>query len=143
MRGAFLIAKRKHLLYYVIMNILGIDFGLKRIGIAVGNTEERIAFPREVLQNDTNFIRLLKQVIQKDTIKRIVLGLPTMLSGEESSMTHEVYAFAEHLEKECMLPIYFEEERLSTQAIKSGTVKKKHIDAASAALILQTYLDRV
>ena len=124
------------------MNILGIDYGAKRIGTAIGNTEERIAFPRQVLENDEHVFRTLQRFIAEESVERIVLGLPKMLSGEESDMTKEVRAFAVELEKESTLPVYFEEERLSTQAVKPGTVKRKDIDAASAALILQTYLDR-
>jgi len=125
------------------MNVLGIDYGTKRIGIAIGNTEERIAFPRVVLKNDEVIMQVFREFIQKESIECIVLGLPKMLSGKESDMTDEVYTFAKKLEQESTLPIYFEEERFSTKAVRPGTVKKTDIDAASAALILQTYLDRI
>lgn len=126
------------------MRYLGIDYGKKRIGLALSDEEGNIAFPRTQLttynlQLTTKFIR---DIIKKEGVEKIVVGLPVTFGGKESAQTAEARVFGEKLQKAVQLPVEFENELLTTKmALKSGVAKNK-VDAASAAIILQSYLDR-
>jgi putative holliday junction resolvase len=124
--------------------ILGIDYGTKKIGFALSDGGARIAFPKTVQPNVWSYVRAyISDLILKDDISEIVIGLPIGLDGKETELSAEVGKFAEKLKKEFVLPIHFENEVYSTaQARTFGGAPEDKIDAASAALILQTFLDR-
>ena len=123
---------------------LGIDYGVKRIGVAVGDEERKIAFPKGIILNQTiaQTIKELKSLVRKEEIDAIVVGLPMSLQGRETDQTKSVRDFAQSLKKEIKLPVLFENEMLTTKIARLGGTKKEHIDKASAALILQSYLDK-
>ncbi len=125
------------------MRLLGIDYGLKRTGFAVGDTDRRIAFPRDVVTGGENeVLDYIGARIRAEHITEIVVGFPRMLSSAEGDMALEVRAFAERVGKRTGLPVHLEDERLSTRAVPKGVVPPGRVDASSAALILQSYLDR-
>ena len=135
------------------MRIIGIDYGMKRIGIAISDPLETFALPLTKVdreKDDTkNSIKIIQSVENKDDIGKIVVGLPLHLSGAESDMSKIVRAFAKKLEevtgKEVVL---FDERFTSKQAdtlLREREMKRKKrsqvIDILSATLILQSYLD--
>ena len=125
------------------MNFLGIDYGAARTGFAVGEDETGIAFPREVIESDWEKLRgFVARVIVEEKIGGIVLGLPKTLEQKESDSTRAVMAFAEKLREAFPdVSVSFQDEVFSTKVIQPGTVAKDRVDAASAALILQSFLD--
>ena len=126
------------------MRYLGIDYGKKQMGLALSDTEGRIAFPRTQLTtyNLQLTIKSINDVIKKEGIEKIIVGLPITFGGKESAQTAEARAFGEKLQKAVQLPVEFENELLTTKmAFKSGVAKNK-VDAASAAILLQSYLDK-
>ena len=125
------------------MRILGIDFGTKRIGFAVGDTEQRIAFPRRVVETADTALRYIEEEIKEGKVEEVVIGIPIRHSGEEGELGKVVREFADEIKKRFGVPVHLENEILSTKAIQPGTVKRELTDAASAALILQGYLNRV
>src|SRR3989338_11510152 len=128
--------------YSYLMRYLGIDYGQKRIGFAVGDEAQGIAFPREVISGDWQKVRhFIEGIIRVEQIGAIVLGLPKMLSGKSSSSTEAVEEFKAKIEKAFLLPIHMVNEVISTNAVYKGSTKKDRIDAASAALILQSFFD--
>ena len=129
------------------MKLLGIDFGTKRIGIAVGDTDSKIASPLFTLAADEKIFNELTQLIRAEQIEALVIGLPKSLrekttsEGETESRARE---FAEHLSLQISIPIYWEDERFSTDlAIRLVGAKGKDRDAVAASIILQSYLDKV
>ena len=121
---------------------LGLDFGTERIGVAISDEGNVLAFPYTTLANkgkktEEEIARLCK----KEEIIRIVLGLPTNMSGGDTDMTRLVRAFGASLLDRGLL-VDFENEMLSSREAHHGPSKKEHIDAAAAAIILQSYLDR-
>ncbi|MEK7599329.1 MAG: Holliday junction resolvase RuvX [Patescibacteria group bacterium] len=124
--------------------VLGIDYGTKKIGFALSDEESRIAFPKTVQPNVWLYVRAyISDLILKENISEIVIGLPVGLDGGETELSGEVRGFVEKLKKEFALPIHLENEVYSTAQARTmqGAAEDK-IDAASAALILQTFLDR-
>lgn len=126
------------------MRYMGIDYGSRRIGIAVSDSGGRIAFPKKVIFSRGNHETLerLKPFLEEEKISKIIVGLPVGLDGKETEQTRTVREFAEILRKEIMLPIEFENEMLTTHMVKQAGVEKEHTDEAAAAVILQSYLDK-
>ncbi len=125
------------------MRYLGVDYGTKRMGIAVSDDGGRIAFPKSVVHAETERVRIreILRIAKSERIETIVFGLPRDMSGKERETARRIRAFLVRLRKETSLPIMFENEILTTR-LAAGTSPKAKIDAAAAALILQSYLDR-
>jgi len=132
------------------MAILGVDFGLKRIGVAFTRDNSNVAFPGPVLTGTAE--ELLEQVAREAALHKaaeIVIGLPKNMDGSHGEMSARVAAFAEKLGELTSAHIVTWDERLtSVQArrrmLSTGPSKKqrrKRIDALAAQLILQGYLD--
>ena len=126
------------------MRIMGIDYGTKKIGIALSDEERRIAFPKAVLPNDWMKIEpYFNEAQTKDGVSDVVLGLPVGLDSKETELSREVRNFAEKL-KRLGFSVYFENEVYSSAAVKTaaGVAQPKDIDAQAAAVVLQSFLDR-
>lgn len=138
--------------------IIGIDYGMSRIGLALSDERQIIATPLQVMQAEkkteqtvVKFVTLLAK-LQQDylcEIEEIVIGLPLMMNGRTGFSADEVKHFVHLLTQSTSIPIHTWDERLSTvQAERSlresqMTRKKraKVVDIVSAAIILQSYLD--
>lgn len=134
------------------MRILGLDYGKKRIGIAISDENQNQAFPYLTLENrDRGFVfDKIKMIIEKEKVDKIVIGLPLTLKGEKKEAALEVQEFTSQLKKYLNLPIEFEDERLSTKMVTTlfketpRKIKKKiNLDEKAAVLILQSFLDRI
>ena len=120
--------------------LLGIDYGEKRIGLAIADGESKAVAPFKILENKKNFFSELGKIIDQENIDLIVVGLPVGLKNQETRQTITVREFTEKLKKVITLPIVFEDERLTSKIYqKSG---KKYLDALSAMKILESYINR-
>ena len=127
-------------------NILGIDYGDKRVGVAI--VADGVAVPRllPTLQNDTSLLDQLKTIAEQRQIERIVVGLPRSLSGDETAQTKNVRSFAKELEAKLNLPVDFQDEALTSvgaeQTLKNGggAYEKSDIDSLAASQILLDYI---
>jgi len=121
---------------------LGIDWGEKRIGLALADSETKIATPFKVVISEGEILK----VVNEEKINEVVIGEPKGIKNQELGIRNEKYAnFIEELEKKINLPIKLVDERLSSKAANalSGNKKvKAKRDAVAAMLILQTYLDK-
>jgi len=139
------------------VRIVGIDLGERRIGIAISDVTGTLARPVGVLVRpgeDDDALRLVNDEIsrlraEEDGVEAIVVGLPTRLDGTPNEMTPRVRVFADRLQQVSGLPVALQDERLSSREAESRLAlrendwraRKKMIDAAAAAIILQDYLD--
>ncbi len=122
--------------------ILGIDFGTRRIGLALSDEELRLAFPHRVLQSSGKIVEEIGAICASEEISEIVVGLPRGLANmQDTAMTAQVRTFAKSLEA-LKLPVHFEEEYLSTREAHGSPARQKEIDASAATIILQSFLDR-
>ena len=131
--------------------ILGIDSGKKKIGVAISDDLKRIALTHKTIYRKKLKIDLMNitNIIEKNNIKSIVLGLPLNKDGTKGPIAQSAITFGNSLLKEYNLPILLWDERFSTIGIlremKQAGIKKenieKNIDAASATWILQSALD--
>ncbi len=135
------------------MKILGVDFGTKRIGIALSDDGGTLAFPHSVVENNADAIEKIRNIIKENSISEIVIGIPTDQDGGDTTATDKAKDFAKSLEQ-FNLPVHTEDERFSSHNIfgnfinksifsarKEKLQKPEKIDAQAAALILQRYLD--
>src|SRR3989338_949514 len=124
--------------------ILGIDYGTKKIGFAFSDEAEKIAFPKTVQPNVWKYVEeFVREAVLNQGVSGIVVGLPVGLDGKETELSREVRQFMAKLEEIFKLPIHLENEVYSSAEVRtSGGAPEHKIDASSAALILQTYLDR-
>ena len=128
--------------------ILGIDYGEKRIGISISMRNKKIAIPHSIIEytNKEKAINEINEIVAKNKIKLIVLGIPKTLKNEIGFKAKEVLLFKDSLLEKINIEIELEDERLSTvQALKSinKNSKNKYVDDSSAAIILNNYLEKL
>ncbi len=124
------------------MKILGIDYGLAKIGLALADDGLKLAVPFKIIEerNLTKQIELVSGVIRSELVDLVVVGWPLSLSGQVTAQTQETKIFIDKLAAQGF-QVEREDERLSSRAAqKLGIIKD---DAVAAMQILQTYLDRL
>ncbi len=131
--------------------ILGIDFGEKRLGIAVSDPMRIIAqsLPTLTCRSPSDAIEQVAEVVEVYEVGEIVIGLPVTLSGSSGVAADKVTRFADRLQQQFDLPVTFVDERFTSviaekalrSAGKEPSRNKSKIDRISASLILQSYLD--
>lgn len=131
--------------------VLAFDFGLKRIGVAIGDLETRLAHPLETIAEEANAPRFerIAGLIGEWRPAALVVGLPLTLEGEEHEMTQRCRRFANQLHGRYGLPVSLVDERLTSVSAESrlseagvyGKQRKAVLDSLAAQEILQDYLD--
>lgn len=124
------------------MRYLGIDYGNKRVGIALSDEQGVFAFPFATIENNKKAIDSIKKICSEQEVEKIITGLPLSFKMQETEQTQKVKEFVQKLGKGVDLPIEFENEILTSKMAGKQGVGKQNIDESSAALILQGWLDR-
>jgi len=122
------------------MRYLGIDFGSKRVGLALSDEGGKFAIPHSVLPNDHKLIG--KIVALCKDVQGIVLGESVDDKGENNKIMELIIPFKKELEGVTRLPVIYEKEYMSSQHAEFFQGKHDMLDASAAALILQRYLDK-
>lgn len=125
------------------MRYMGIDYGTKRVGVALSDESNGFALPHIVLQNTKDLIENLTAVIKKHPITHIIVGESKDFKGEDNKVMKDIKLFKEEVEDTFGLPVIFEPEFLTSHAAQRFQGKNDMHDASAAALILQSYLDRI
>lgn len=124
------------------MRYLGIDYGTKRIGIAISDEGGTLAFPYSILENSKGSIGEIKTVCAHESVETIVIGESMDYKGQPNIVKKEIDKFIIELKKIVGVPIMEEREFMSTQQARFYQMKRKRVDDSAAAIILQSYLDR-
>ncbi len=123
------------------MKFLGIDYGTKRIGLAISDQNGRLAFPKEVFKNNGELFKKIEEIVSKERVEAIVVGESLDFAGLPNILQKEIDYFVSKLEKKFKLPVYLEKEFFTTvEARRYGDGAPA--DAGAAALILQRFLDK-
>lgn len=128
------------------MRCLGIDYGRRRIGLALSDPTLLIATPLVIIENRgiKKTVLQILDIIQKNDVKQIIVGLPLHANGEESEMSKEARFFGSAFEK-LGFPVVFVDERYTSYEAESmignHRQSKNLIDKVAASIILQVYLD--
>lgn len=124
------------------MKILGIDYGSKRVGLAI--SDESLTLARELsILSPKEFWQQIEALVEKEEISHIILGLPLNMSGGSTETTRNVQEFADKLEEKLNLPVEYMDERLSSVMAENLPGGKKNVDSLAAQIILQNYLDKI
>ena len=143
--------------YAAAVRVLGIDYGERRIGLALSDPTGLIASPWKKIDNDANVgaaaqrlgLEIDALVAEPYGLGAIVVGLPRRLNGEDNDQTPRVRTLVELLARHTAIPIALQDERLTSreaddwlaQRERDWRKRKRHVDAVAAAIILQDYLD--
>lgn len=128
---------------------MGIDFGEVRIGIALSDPLQIISQPYRVIPNDDDTISEIKNIIKSEEVRKIILGLPLNLDGEDTKKTLEVREFSEVLKNNVDIPVIFWDERYTTVEANEElkhmgygiAESRKVIDKVAASIILKNYME--
>jgi putative Holliday junction resolvase len=131
------------------MKYLAVDYGAKTTGLAVCDPTETIVSPLAGLSTTKNLLGKIVEIIKAECIEAVVVGLPLNMDGTHSGQADVVSGFADELKKHVSIPIFFQDERLSSFAAEEKLAprdltrkkRKARIDAFAAAEILQSFLD--
>jgi len=142
------------------MKFLGLDVGNRRVGVAFGDSELRLATPVDVVARASILqdTRSIGQFVHEYDAARLIVGLPRNMDGTRGAQAEAVTRYAGRIGEALNLPVIFWDERLTTveatrrtqeagaprQTVsRSRRVKKSHVglDAIAAAMILQDYMD--
>ena len=131
--------------------ILAIDYGDQRIGLALSDPLKIIASPYKTIINDNDdySVNSIQEIIIKEDIEFVIIGLPLSMSGKDTEQTKKVKTFSDKLSSK-NVKIIFIDERWSSKAAKRSIIdqgiktghNKSEIDRTAAAIILQQYLDK-
>ncbi len=121
---------------------LGIDYGTKRVGIAISDDSGRVAFPQRVVPNTPVLAETIAFFVDELKVGAVVVGESYDLSGRENPVQKDIIQFVQALEKRTGLPVYFEREYWTSQEARRTQGMTDMNDASAAALILQRYLDK-
>ena len=126
------------------MKYLGIDYGTKRIGVAVSDDTASLAFPLTTIKTGEKALPEILELIRKNSVEKVVLGESRDFKGEVNLVMKKVEQFKKDLEELSGLPILYQPEFLtSALASREGKTPKEKLDASAAALILQSFLDTI
>jgi putative holliday junction resolvase len=140
--------------YDVPMRYLGIDYGSKRVGLALSDEGGTLAFPYKILANDMSLVDVVHNMCGEEEVSAIVIGESRDLSGAPNKIMGSIEEFKRNLEVGLDLPIYFQAEFMTTieargregkeqnNARKTKKGEQSKADASAAALILQRFLDK-
>ncbi len=129
------------------MRYLGIDFGTKKIGLALSDEAGQMGFPHGIIPNDGRLIDEILALIERKNVGAVVMGESLNYQGKENPVAKDAKAFAQLIERRSDITVYFEPEMLTTQEARrdfEGIRTSGHavVDASAAALILTSYLSR-
>ncbi len=122
------------------MKILGVDYGSKRVGLAISDELGMLARELEVVDSKKCLERI-KELLERETISKVVVGLPLGMGGQDTQKTTEVRKFVEFLAGKIAVPVETFDERMTTQMARSIPGGQKDVDSLAAQMILQMYLD--
>ncbi len=124
------------------MRILGIDYGIKRIGVALSDTEAKFGQPYVVVKNTKTALARIASIADQENVSEIILGESKDFKGQENVVMVKMHVFKNELETLTGKTVIFEPEFLTSHQAQYFQGKHDLLDASAAALILQSYLDR-
>lgn len=133
------------------MRYLGVDYGSKKIGLALSDELGTMGFPHSIVSNTPKLIEDMCALIAKENVGSVVIGESRTLAGGENPIAKDAHAFGDLLTERAGVPVFFESEVFTSAEARRAPAKeektrspKQHvlIDASAAALILTSYLSR-
>lgn len=143
--------------YTVTVRVLGIDYGARRVGLALSDASATLASPWRAIERPSSEVATLNLLVSEIELLRasdeglaaVIVGWPRKLDGSATHQTAAVEAFVRALQTRIAVPVVLQDERLSSREAESRLARrepdwrkrKAKLDAAAAAVVLQDYLD--
>jgi putative Holliday junction resolvase len=132
------------------MRYLAIDYGTKRTGVAICDPSETIVSPLVVIEGRKDLLDRIVRLVETENVGAVVLGLPLNMDDSTGPQAELVFQFAEQLKEHLSIPVYFQDERLTSFAAEQKSAclesakkrKRKRLDAIAAAAILEAFIER-
>ncbi len=124
------------------MRFLGIDYGSKKIGLALTDSEGMMAFPHSVIKADDTVLKTIETIVEKEGVGEIVIGHSLDREGNPNKVHEAVEAFMLDLTLSLGIPIHLEPEQYSTQEALRIQGRNDKTDASAATIILNSYITR-
>ncbi len=124
------------------MRLMGIDYGTKRVGVALSDDKGMMAFPHVVLPNDGGLMKAIEKIASKESVGMIIIGHSLGRDGNPNSVHAKVEDFILDLTLNIGLPVELEPEQYTTQEAIRFQGRTDMTDAAAASIILNSYITR-
>lgn len=121
--------------------LLGIDYGTKRVGVALTNDTGTVAFPKTTYPNDRTLIPSLVNLIQKENISTVIVGESQNAHGIDNPVMKNVKTFVGDIERAVAVTVRYQPEFYSSREARQ-LVNAEHVDAEAAAIILNSYIEQ-
>ena len=131
---------------------MGLDIGLKRVGVSLSDSLKIIAFPFKVFQfiDNKTLLNDIERIIEEEHIEKVIIGNPLNIQGKRSSLTSDLFKIIDFLKKNLKVETILSDERYTTKKANSDLhslklnwkKRKKVVDKVAASLILQNFLDK-
>lgn len=128
-------------------SVVALDVGSKRIGVAIASLEARLPRPLVTLTaTDHDLLEQLQAIIERETVGRIVVGLPRGMAGQQTAQTNSILQFTERLKEQINIPIDMQDESVTSKQAEAELesrgkpYQRSDIDALAATYILEDWL---
>ena len=122
---------------------MGIDYGSKRVGIALSDDKALMAFPKVVIENNQNLLNEVVKIIEDENVGQIIIGHSLDREGKKNPIHEEIDSFITDVTLQTGLPIDLEPEQYTTQEAVRFQGRNENTDASAAAVILNSYITRL
>jgi len=126
------------------MRFLGIDYGTRRIGLALSDEAGSFAYPHSVFENKgiARSVEHIANICKKEDVALVIVGESLDYKGKENPVMKEVYQFTDLFKEKVDIQTEFENETLTSAEAERIQGRNKMHDAAAAAIILRSYIER-
>jgi putative holliday junction resolvase len=121
--------------------IIGIDFGTKRVGVAVTDDTGSVAFPKTTLTNDRTLLPAVTSLVRTENASVVVIGESKNAEGQDNEVMRSARRFAQDLENHVAVTVRYEPEFYTSVEARRDT-DKREVDAEAAAILLNSYITR-
>ncbi len=122
---------------------LGIDYGKKRVGVAMSDPDKKIAFPHSVIENDVELPQIVVELCKQNSVDIVVVGESKDFNNKENPIMGDIKRFVEKFKQISNLTLVYEPETLSSHQVSKIQGDTENVDSGAASIILQSYLNRV
>lgn len=127
-------------------HFLGVDYGKTDVGLALADEETKIAFIYKTLKNDKNFLQELAEIIERENVKTVIIGIPSYINKE--NVEYDVERLGKFIEEKFKVEVYYQNEMFTTKIAQAKLIEKgvkgvkRYDDQEAARIILQEWIDR-
>lgn len=122
---------------------IGIDYGKRRVGIAMSDPDKKIAFPHSIIENDPELPQQIQELCKRNDVDLVVVGESKDFNNVENPIMKDIKKFVEKFKAISTLTLVYEPETLSSHQVSKIQGDTENIDSGAASIILQSYLNRV